>query len=446
MNSLKKNIIFIILFLSTNILLSQNLIYNGSFEIRQTIEYYSGYFIDCPSDRGEDNDLTTPLEIAEGWYDPHRKDIFRTRTFDYFHKCCDNTFLNCDVGIPVSYDANGYQFPRTGDGFLGGVTYAHNDQNLIPKYGEFSSEYFQSKLIYSLEKDTIYKFVMYVNLNNSSGWANKTIGAHFSMNKIDMEEFVINLIDSTLLPQVINKTAAITDTLNWIKISGIFQASGDEQYITIGGWQVNKGDQIVVNNETPSYFKNAAYYNFDDLALYKVSTKAHKAECGNDTLICKGESLVLGKTKIEDEYRDEYKFEWYVLGKEDSIFSLKQNPIVKPDTTTLFVLKLTDFKFDVSYDTIMVNVVECKIPTSFKVYPVPTSDIVNFEFNYPISRDMQIDLFDVNGRLINKYYAAQDFESKIVTIDLRTLASGVYIYQISFENKRKFYGKLVFIK
>jgi len=276
------------------------------------------------------------------------------------------------------------------------------------------------------------------------GLAIEAMGAYFSPTKIRLMDFIWQIQDSTIVAQVTNKNGAIFDTLNWTKVEGIFKANGDEQYITLGNWDVRKRAYSVA--DTSAIYNEAAYYNFDDLALYKVSTKAQKADCGNDTLICKGESLVLGKTKVEDQYRDEYKFEWYVLGKEDSIFSLKQNPMVNPDTTTIFVLKLTDFKFDVSYDTIMVNVVECKIPTNFKVYPVPTSDIVNFEFNYPISRDMQIDLFDVNGKLINKYNVPQDFESKIVTIDLRTLASGVYIYQISFENKKTFYGKLVFVK
>jgi hypothetical protein len=385
------------------------------------------------------------FEIAKGWYDAHYRGDEIYCTFDFYHSCCDTTYPGpispnyCRVGIPYNYSFSGYQYPRTGDGFIGGAIYIKN--YIIPiNSGEFA----QSKLVKTLEKDSIYKFQFYVSRSAKFGLATETIGAYFSPTKIRLMDFIWQIQDSTIVAQVTNKNGAIFDTLNWTKVEGIFKANGDEQYITLGNWDVRKGSYSVA--DASAIYNDAAYYNFDDLALYKVSTKANKADCGNDTLICKGESFVLGKTKIEDEYRDEYKFEWYVLGKEDSIFSLKQNPIVNPDTTTIFVLKLTDFKFDVSYDTIMVNVVECKIPTNFKVYPVPTSDIVNFEFNYPISRDMQIDLFDVNGRLINKYYAAQDFESKIVTIDLRTLASGVYIYQISFENKKTFYGKLVFVK
>jgi hypothetical protein len=385
------------------------------------------------------------FEIAKGWYDAHYRGDEIYCTFDFYHSCCDTTYPGpispnyCRVGIPYNYSFSGYQYPRTGDGFIGGAIYIKN--YIIPiNSGEFA----QSKLVKTLEKDSIYKFQFYVSRSAKFGLATETIGAYFSPTKIRLMDFIWQIQDSTIVAQVTNKNGAIFDTLNWTKVEGIFKANGDEQYITLGNWDVRKGSYSVA--DASAIYNDAAYYNFDDLALYKVSTKANKADCGNDTLICKGESFVLGKTKIEDEYRDEYKFEWYVLGKEDSIFSLKQNPIVNPDTTTIFVLKLTDFKFDVSYDTIMVNVVECKIPTSFKVYPVPTSDIVNFEFNYPISRDMQIDLFDVNGKLINKYNMPQNFESKIVTIDLRILASGVYIYQISFENKKTFYGKLVFVK
>jgi len=136
MNSLKKNIIFIILFISTNSLLSQNLIYNGSFEIRKYISSNLAYYpINCPFMEGsqQPNDIyESHFEIAKGWYDAHYRGDEIYCTFDFYHSCCDTTYPGpispnyCSVGIPYNYSFSGYQYPRTGNGFIGGAIYVNN--------------------------------------------------------------------------------------------------------------------------------------------------------------------------------------------------------------------------------------------------------------------------------------------------------------------------------
>ena len=77
--------------------------------------------------------------------------------------------------------------------------------------------------------------------DNLCGTSIQAQGAHLSNNKIKLSDLLNGIKDSTLTPQVINSNGYIDDTLNWTKIEGVFKANGDEEYITIGNFDVRKG-------------------------------------------------------------------------------------------------------------------------------------------------------------------------------------------------------------
>ena len=68
-------------------------------------------------------------------------------------------------------------------------------------------------------------------------------------------------------PQIISHTS-LTDTINWMRISGYYQASGGEQYITIGNFSTD------INTDT-SYIQHGSYsgsyYLIDDVSIIKVA-------------------------------------------------------------------------------------------------------------------------------------------------------------------------------
>jgi len=165
--------------------------------------------------------------------------------------------------------------------------------------------------------------------------------------------------------------------------------------------------------------------------------------CGNDTVICLGNSIKLGKSNVKPEYRQEYSFEWSVLGKEDSVFSYDEHPVVTPDSTTTYIVKVIDFKFDKTTDSITVKVVDCAEPTGLIIYPNPTNDIVKFRFNSPIPKGLSITLYDITGRKLQTISYQQNIEIREIQMDLGNFAAGIYVYAVLINNEQKFKGKLI---
>ena len=427
---------------------SQNLVFNGSFEIRDSIIDYNNVWSDCPfaSDSKDLHQLpkakgwSNPLGYYNAWHNGHNYKPYSTS--DYFHTCSSDALnipwwyvSSSNIGVPYSKWITGYQEARTGNGFATSVhyIYLYNYSDLI--IGEF----IQSKLKKKLSKDCTYRITFYLNKGNLCSYSINKQGAFFSSTKIKYN-YLMNGINSGIIsPQVKSIKGYINDTLNWVKIDGVYIANGDELYITIGNFDFRQG---MFKFEYTAGHQSASYA-IDDISLYPILAPLDSANCGNDTAICLGNSFSLGITNVKPEFRAEYSFEWYVLGKEDSIISTEEHPIVYPKTSTTYIVKVLDFKFDKSTDTITVNVVDCAEPTSLLVYPNPTNDIVNFKFNSPIPEQLKIELYDVIGRKIRSTNFQQNHEIKEVQMNLFDLASGMYFYNVVIGSERKFVGKIV---
>ena len=437
------NIAFVIL-ITPVCVKAQNLVYNGSFEKRDSI-YVSwiGNYYSCPfllDDEGH-----PMLKLAKGWNNIIGK--YQNQwysTFDYYHSCNNYTdsFPNITsvgkVGVPKNDGFTLFQYPRTGEGYTAGNFYFVNSY-----FSVNTGELIQSKLSESLIKDSIYFIRFFVNLANISKYSTHNQGAYVSDNPIQIGNLYAGLLDSSIVPQVINQNGYIEDTVGWVEVRGTFKAKGGEQYITLGGMNILKGYEKLFN-------QNSAYdiaaYAIDDISLYPVSAPVDSARCGNDTLICLGNSIRLGKSNVKLEFKTEYSFEWYVSGKEDSVFSYEEHPMVTPTKTTSYVVKVVDFKFDHTSDSIAVKVVDCAEPTNLIVYPNPSYGTVNFKFNSSIPENMSIEIFDLTGRLLKTQTFEQDYESKEVKLNLKTYPAGLYLYSVVLNSERKFNGKLILIR
>ncbi len=440
------NIVLIILILPVGIK-AQNLVYNGSFEIRDSIYQNSDQkYHNCPYRKGGGNDAYNPqLTMAKGWSNiPGKYQNLWYSTFDFYHSCGNDTsnlplwISKSEVTVPSNTSYMEFQYPRTGEGFTAGGFYS-----VTPNFTINPSEYLNSKLQDILLKNTLYNLCFYVNLANSSRLSINSQGAYVSQIKPDYTFLYAGLLDSSIVPQLMNQNGYIEDTVGWVEVSGTFKAKGGEQFLTLGGMNILKGYEKLFN---PNSAYDIAAYAIDDISLYPVSAPVDSARCGDDTLICLGNSLTLGKSQVKPEYRNEYSFEWYVSGREDSVFSYDEHPVVTPSKTTTYVVKVVDFKFDHTTDSITVTVVDCAEPTSLVVYPNPSFGEFNFSFNSPIPENIHIEVFDLTGRLLKTKYYEQDYENKEVKLNLKTHPAGMYLYSVVLNNERKFNGKLILIK
>lgn len=203
---------------------AQNLVPNWSFEDVGTIPG-SGH-----------------ITAAADWFSPN------TATPDLFNV---NVPLSAFVvGVPGNYMGN--QHPRTGNGYAGIVTVS--DQNY--------SEYVEVALLSPLKKDQSYCVSFYVSLGDVAGYANSNIGAYFSVSNLQRTGTIP--IDD-VIPQVLNPPQAmLTDTADWMLVSGTYKATGGELYMTLGTFATKSNSNFIAISGKPT--PNGLYY-IDDVSV-----------------------------------------------------------------------------------------------------------------------------------------------------------------------------------
>lgn len=202
----------------------QNLVPNPSFELKEH----------CPIDYGD-------LSVAN-WISP------TLGTPDYLHSCNGGA-----SGMPSNVWGN--QYARTGDGYAGIFAVKNNN----------ASEYVQCKLINPLDANALYYVKFYVSRGDSNDLACDNIGAYFSTSVVsDYTPGPISNLPYT--PQIVSTpNTPITNATDWIEISGIYIATGGEQYLTIGIFAGNaQTNWDTIHND---WQLGQTYYYIDDVCV-----------------------------------------------------------------------------------------------------------------------------------------------------------------------------------
>ena len=233
-----KNKIFILFFILSfgKNSKAQNLVPNPSFEI----------YTSCP-----DGNSYWPNEVnlATPWYNPTKFSP------DYYDSCFASVST---VGVP--YNFTGYQYAHTGHAYVGCCMYGSSSG--YPSI----REYVQVQLLDSLTQNRKYCVNFYVDLSLGNpppyGYAITEIGLLFSNNAIIQTNYnYLNYSAQVTSPVGI----FITDTANWIQISGTYTALGGEKFITIGNF---KNDSATDTLSYAAYGQQkGAYYYIDDVSI-----------------------------------------------------------------------------------------------------------------------------------------------------------------------------------
>jgi len=211
---------------------AQNLVPNYSFEDT----------LGCPTGGGQ-------INLASPWNSP------TLGTPDYFNSCASIT-----TACSVPLNAWGYQFARTGNAYAEIMVYASGFSN---------REYIQVQLTDTLIQNKLYCVEFYVSNSGISSYSSHTpiaiteIGMLFSNNQIAISN---NWLPLPYTPQIVSQSGVfLTDTVNWMKISGVYTALGGERYIAIGNFKNDLGtDTITVAN--PGFIP-LGYYYIDDVSV-----------------------------------------------------------------------------------------------------------------------------------------------------------------------------------
>jgi gliding motility-associated-like protein len=245
----KSAILFTIFFQFYNILIAQeNLVPNGSFE-----EYnwcpstVNGYYIDA----------------CKEWTSPS------LGSPDYYNSCSQeyDAFLDRYLySVPENYI--GFQEARTGVGYAG-VLYTEGNFPEVQTDQSYA-EYIQVKLNQSLVKGNFYKLNFFVS-NSAINICGNSIGALFTVSEIqENSDHVLNLsyqCQSDL-------DLFFCDSVKWFELNFIFQAIGNEKYMTIGTFTK------LYESETSDYSGNIisgqgqygghSYLYIDDVSLIET--------------------------------------------------------------------------------------------------------------------------------------------------------------------------------
>ncbi|MCB9169013.1 MAG: gliding motility-associated C-terminal domain-containing protein [Flavobacteriales bacterium] len=235
-------------------LVAQNLVPNPSFEQVST----------CPS-------FASQLDHATPWYNP------TLGTPELYHGCAP---LSSYVSVPDN-TTGGFQYARTGEGYAGLYTWRTDIPNM--------REYAEVQLLAPLQAGTCYRVTMYVNMPNDHPYACDGFGAHFSA-------AAITASNGQVLPYAADVEnppgQLITDTVGWTMISGVYTASGGEQYLTIGNFRNDAGTQTLQVN-TGTWYTTSAYLLVDDVSVEPLTLDL---DLGPDTLLCSTDHLLLDAT------------------------------------------------------------------------------------------------------------------------------------------------------
>lgn len=329
---------------------------------------------------------------------------------------CANPSPN--FGVPINISGSCYQIAKTG------VSYS-----LMTWYMDFSiREYIQTKLLHPLTTGNSYCVKFYVSLSNRSGGGIDELGAYFDDGSIFAPSYAPAIVN----PQVKSPPGVFyTDTLDWMKVEGIYTATANDEYLTLGNFK----PQAAVNYTVayPSNFTSVEYY-IEDVSVIDLDTKAY---AGNDTsIICVGDSVFIGSNEIGLEC------EWFnnnlQIGTGAGIW-------VTPNTQQQYIVK-QDVCGTISYDTVQVSIkdINCKpyvsveVPNTF----TPNNDGVNDSWQFSLGDGAILNGINIYNRWGNLIHQTTNNSSPTTVLwDGRTTAGepcseGVYFYVIKYADAK----------
>lgn len=221
--------------------------------------------------------------------------------------------------VPATCTANclssiqGSQAPRTGEIMCAFILYGIHYSSIYSY-----REYIQTQLTSPLIIEKKYYAEMYVSLADFVKYGCNNIGMAFSTTQItEPNDGVISFT-----PQV-KSSAIITDTINWVKISGIFTATKAAKYLTIGNFNDDTSTAATILNN--NYRLNTAYYYIDDILLEEFCNPHDSISS-----ICKGNSITL-------DLNDRHITHWSLASTPNTILSNSETLVVSPQVTTRYM-------------------------------------------------------------------------------------------------------------
>jgi len=261
------SIIFLYLAIS-NTFAQVNIVPNPSFEV----------LTGCP-----EPNLDNQIFLATPWFSAS------TGTPDIFNACELSNFF----GVPYNrFSGLYYQQSRTGEGYAGILVYNHNTNGS-------TRENLEVPLVQSLRINKQYYIRFFVSTSNSSvddaPCYCDGIGAAFTNNKY-LNNTGGSPVLTDLRPAIDNSGKMLSDTVNWIPVSGCFFNTGAEKnYMIIGNFRDNA--HTLASPECDLSFPNTSYLYIEDVGVWEFDPLP------DTVLLCKGEHKMFNGSFLDASYK-----------------------------------------------------------------------------------------------------------------------------------------------
>ncbi len=355
------------------------------------------------------------------WYSPN------SEPGDGFHY----HYFNCYYSIPPSLEY--IYLPHSGNGEISIAT--ANDFFIAGNSTDSTfREYAQCQLIDSMRHNETYYVSYFVKnyFQMSIGVSNGT-SLHFSDTAIiriipysfaNIQNYMRGFYDLNASVTSFQEEI-ISDTNKWVKIEGVYQAHGGEQFITLGNFNTNLNTRFEF--PIPTNVGESSRYFYDDITVMHIDSleKPLVAYAGPDTTIHILDSVFIGR-KISN-----LNCNWYELNG-PLIASNTSGIVVKPLVNTTYVVEQI-LANQLTYDTVTVFVIgglgiaENRGNNSVTISPNPNKGTFQLHVQQYVEQ-LMVSINDVNGT--NVYSSTLAPEQAIVQLP-ENIADGVYFVHIN---------------
>lgn len=379
---------------------------------------FNGQIANYVSDGGfevlNSNSVTTLYNVAKFW-----QPIDTNK--DSYYVVSINSSIN-----PAPNCSYGFQYPRSGSSFA--LSTFYSNVSFSPNY----RGYLRNRLKQTLEAGKTYCVKYYIVNTNNSPLAIDRFGAYFANSSLDTIT-QCNLPLTYLTPQVENVNGIITDTLNWIPITGTILATGNEKYMVIGDFYSGLNTNTLLINPTySSTLVNDIY--IDDVSVIELTLQAN---AGPDIWGIPTTTVYLGRQ--QDVGIDEACM-WYKLPNTTTAIDTAAGITVTVASTTTTYMVKQDICGMIKYDTVVVyasglgNVELQMLIDKVTVYPIPANDILNVDYSLAEAlEETSLKIINALGQIVKEEVirpTKQPNDNLSFTIKTDDLVDGVYVLSL----------------
>ena len=208
----------------------------------------------------------------------------------------------------VPHNSYGFQTAKSGSSYGFGSLFRINEQGQFVKNSDdfFLKEPLTGTLSMCLKSNTTYYFECYVSVcDKCENYGIITDGIDIILHKDSIKYFAAQepFINYSNVVVSNDTYKILSDTLNWMKISGCFKATGGESHFSIGTFREMEKVNYTLRN--PLNSSSAAAYFFDDFLIYQCDTCCPDQYPVEDYITVNNNLITQGETATFETFLNE---------------------------------------------------------------------------------------------------------------------------------------------